>query len=125
MKVGYIVEGFNDEQKLKSINPEIRCAVTQGTRFTNRTRMDIQALINECDVVYILTDPDEAGDQLAQSIQQEFPLARIYLDPDKAVCYRFNKKKIGVEHCDEEYLRSMLTHTMEAAKILMKGRKEA
>jgi hypothetical protein len=30
MKVGYIVEGFNDEQKLKNICPEIRCAVTQG-----------------------------------------------------------------------------------------------
>lgn len=110
MKYGYIVEGFNDELKIMQTMPDAYVVVTQGTRMNNRVRMDIRKAIEQCDVVCILTDPDEAGDLLAEMIRREFPtLQRIRLDRDKCLGYKPNRIKVGVEHCDDEYLKDVLS----------------
>lgn len=109
-KIGYVVEGFNDERAVLQVAPDARIAVTKGTRYNRRVKMDIQKVIDECDKVFVLSDPDEPGDKLADYIAQEFGLHRIHIDPEKAICYRNGKKKIGVEHCDNNYLREILTN---------------
>ena len=112
VKVGYIVEGFNDERAILRIFPEAVIAVTNGPRYTNRVKMDIQKTIDQCDVVFILTDPDDIGDNFAAYIQREFGLPRIEIDPKKAMCYRNHKWKVGVEHCDPVYLQTVLTDAL-------------
>lgn len=112
MKVGFVVEGFNDERAVLRLFPEARVAVTKGTRYNRRVRMDIENVIDTCDKVFILTDPDEPGDQLAAYVAQEFGLPRITVNPEQAICYRNGKKKIGIEHCDEKYLLQVLTEAL-------------
>ncbi|MEX3623736.1 toprim domain-containing protein [Viridibacillus arvi] len=113
VKVGYVVEGFNDERAVLAVFPDSYIAVTKGTRYNRRVRMDIQKIIGECNVVFVLTDPDEPGNNLAEYISQEFGLLRIMIDPKEAICYRNGKKKIGVEHCDPVYLKMVLTDALK------------
>lgn len=107
-KYGFIVEGFNDERTILKVMPEARFAVTNGTRYNNRVRMDIQSLVESCDTVFILTDPDNEGDRISNYILQDFEFERIHVDKKEAMCLRNNKWKTGVEHCDIEYLRSVI-----------------
>lgn len=112
MIIGYIVEGFNDEAAVLRIRPDSKIAVTKGTRYNRRVKMDIEKVIEESDVTFILTDPDEPGKQLADFIHEEYSLPRIAVDPEQAICYRNGRKKIGIEHCDPEYLDKVLTEAL-------------
>lgn len=105
MRVGFVVEGFNDEAKLLQVVPNAHIVVTKGTRLNNRVRMDINSALKNCHTVYLLPDPDEAGNLLANMLLAEFPmLKRIFLDVEQCKCYRNNRLKIGVEHASVEYL---------------------
>ena len=106
--IGYIVEGFHDERAVLQVEPNAVIAVTNGSRYNRRVRLDIQRIIDQCDIVFILTDPDDTGDKLADYIQRTFHLPRIHIDPEQAICYRNGKKKIGIEHCEPAYLQHVL-----------------
>jgi len=109
MKYGFIVEGFNDEFKLKAVLPHVHVVVTKGTRLNNRVRMDIRSALEKCDAVFLLTDPDDAGKIIAEKLQKEFPmLERIELDVKECKCVRNNRLKIGMEHADKHYLAGVL-----------------
>ncbi|WP_445678053.1 toprim domain-containing protein [Psychrobacillus sp. FSL K6-1464] len=107
--LGFIVEGFHDEDNLKLLLPTAYVVVTNGTRLNNRVRMDIDGAISSCEKVFLLTDPDEAGELLAGMIKKEYPcLLQIHLDSKMCMCYRNNRWKTGVEHCELPYLESVL-----------------
>jgi ribonuclease M5 len=109
LKYGFVVEGFNDENKLLEVLPNAHVVVTKGTRLDNRVRIDINNALNKCNDVFLITDPDEAGNILANMLLNEFPvLKRIFLDADECKCYRNRRFKIGLEHCTHEYLYSVL-----------------
>ncbi len=109
MTYGFVVEGFNDEYKMKNVVEHALFAVTNGTRMNNRVKMDVSKLLQQCDKVFLLTDPDEAGEHLAKMVLHKFPqLERVLLDKEQCLCLRNNKMKVGVEHCDEEYLKEVL-----------------
>lgn len=109
MNVGYVVEGTNDKAKVIGVIPDARVVVTQGTRMNNRIRTAVKQLLTECNAVYILSDPDHAGDILADMLMREFPqLERINLDREECKIYTPRGIKIGVEHCAEEYLKRVL-----------------
>ena len=110
MKIGFIVEGHHDANHIRNIfGLKYEFVVTNGTRFTNRTRMDIDKMIRFVDKVYILTDPDEAGDIIASKIQEVYPqLERIELTP--TLCEYRNRKYellIGVEFAYPQHLKEV------------------
>lgn len=110
MKYGFVVEGFNDETKLLSVLPDAHCVVTKGTRLNGRVKMDVENALNQCDKLFLLLDPDEAGDKLAEMVLKHFPsLERVHLDREECLCYRNHKLKVGVEHCTDEYLKEVLS----------------
>lgn len=114
MKYGFVVEGFNDETKVLRVLPDAHCVVTKGTRMDNRVKMNLEKALKECDQVFLLADPDEAGDKLAQMVSTFFPqLERVVLDRDQCLCYRNRKLKVGVEHCDDDYLREVLSRYLK------------
>lgn len=109
MKVGFIVEGFHDEDKMKEVLPDCLCVTMKRTCSYRRIKMDLLVLMEQCEQVFVLTDPDGEGDRLAQMVLNDFPdLVRIHIDPEEAKCIRHHKLKIGVEHCTNEYLLSVL-----------------
>lgn len=107
--IGFIVEGFHDEDKLRLLLPKAHVVVTNGTRLNNRVRMDIDVALSTCEEVFLLTDPDEAGDILAKMILVEYPkLQQVSIDPKMCKCLRNNRWKTGIEHCELPYLESVL-----------------
>jgi ribonuclease M5 len=54
MKIGFVVEGFNDEAKVLSVVPNAVCSVTKGTRMNNRVRMDVENLLKFCGKVLLI-----------------------------------------------------------------------
>lgn len=107
--MGYVVEGFNDEKKVLEVMPDSLCVVTKGTRLNGRVKMDVDKALAECDKLFLLTDPDEAGDQLAKMLLNHYPsLERVSLDREQCLCFRNHKLKVGVEHCETDYLREVL-----------------
>lgn len=112
--MGFVVEGFNDEKKVKEVMPDAHCVVTKGTRMNNRVKMDLKQALAECDVVFLLTDPDEAGDTLAEMVWRQHPsLQRVLLDRSQCLAYRYDRLKVGVEHCQDEYLRQVLSEHLK------------
>lgn len=108
-KLGFVVEGFNDEAKLMKLFPDASFAVTKGTRMNNRVKMDVSKLLKECDEVLLMLDPDEAGDQLSSMVKENFPeLKQVHLEREHCLCQRGRKLKVGVEHASVEYLKRKL-----------------
>lgn len=110
MKYGFIIEGVNDEDKLLTVLPDAICVVTKGTRIDNRIKSEVTNMLNLCDEVFLLLDPDEAGDRLEQMLLKCFPsMRRVKLDSKQCLCYRNHRVKVGVEHCSNSYLKEALT----------------
>ena len=108
-KIGYVVEGFNDEKAVLEVAPHAFVVVTKGTRFNTRVKMDVRLALDLCDEVYVLTDPDEQGEHLARLLMDEFPsLKRLHVEYEQSLCMRNRKLKVGVEHCDPDYLKEVL-----------------
>ena len=84
--IGLIVEGINDIKKIRMVlKTNVRYVQLHGINFSFQKREEIQEAIQTCDDVFILTDPDKAGDKVAQQIQESFPeLKRILVNPDEA-----------------------------------------
>lgn len=78
------------------------------------SKMDVDEALQTCDKVFLLTDPDEAGDQLAEMVLRHAPdLVRVQLDREQCLCYRNHRLKVGVEHCDENYLKEVLNQYLQ------------
>lgn len=111
---GFIVEGLHDKDIINRLVDRAWVVVTEGTRFNNRVFNDIEEMIESVDKVYVLTDPDEAGDKIASTIMEKYTgLERIELNPEQCKCWRNNKLKIGFEHTSDEYAKEVLRRYIE------------
>ncbi|PGK52099.1 hypothetical protein CN918_30370 [Priestia megaterium] len=105
--IALIVEGINDIKKISMVlKNNVRYIQLHGINFSFQKKEEIQEAIETCDHVYILTDPDKAGDKVALQIQESFPqLERILVNPDEAKVLKKRGYRYGVEYCNNEYLR--------------------
>lgn len=106
-----VVEGYHDQQKLKSIYPEIECITTNGSEISKETLNLIYQLSFKHEVILFL-DPDYPGKRIMKKIIDtggKYKLA--YINKEKAI----NKAntKVGVEHAKDkdiiESLENLLT----------------
>lgn len=94
-----VVEGKHDEQKIKSIYPDLECIVTNGSEISD----EILNLIYQTSLkreVVIFLDPDFPGKQITNKILQtngNYSIA--YIDKNKAISK--NRKKVGIEHAEK------------------------
>lgn len=112
----FIIEGWSDEQVLRLAYPFIETIVTNGTRMNNRIRADINNHMRIGYTPYVLSDPDQAGDQLFDMIRKEYPvIERIAIDPEMAKKKMSTRWKYGIEYCNPNYLKVILRPYMEVA----------
>lgn len=109
--IGLIVEGKSDVAKINMVlNNEALFVVLNGINFREEQINQIKKAIKTCEAVYIMTDPDEAGDRVANIISDFFPnLERIKIDPDKAKVLKKRGYKYGVEYCSNRYLKAIFS----------------
>ena len=94
-----VVEGTHDEQKIKSIFPNIDCIVTNGSEISDKTLNLIfqTSLVRE---VILFLDPDSPGKRITNKILEtkgKYKLA--YINKSKAI--NKNNTKVGIEHSDK------------------------
>lgn len=112
-KAVFIVEGLKDEDQIHRAfegNDNIITLVTEGTKINNRIRMEIESYLRKNIGVYIMSDPDEAGGQLAEMIQSWYPvIPRIEVDTKECAYFTGKRYKAGIEYASYGYLKELLS----------------
>lgn len=108
---GFIVEGTHDEWAIRSVlGNDFPIVILHGDGLSSHLQKLIAKANEDCEVLFIATDPDDAGNRIAEKIQALFNLPRIDLDAEECSAYRGKKKrKIGLEHASDIYLKEVLT----------------
>jgi len=117
---GFIVEGHNDERKLRSaMMGEFPVVVLGGDGLAKDSKITISEVMSICEHLFIMTDCDEAGDNVAKKIQDLFDLPRIELDKKQCVTYMngFKKKKYGLEYALPEYVRMVVSDAFKERNL--------
>jgi len=102
-----VVEGKHDEQKLKSIYPDLECIVTNGSEISKETINLIYETSKKREVVLFL-DPDFPGKKITNKILEKngnFKIA--YINKENAISK--NNRKVGVEHANKEDIKKSLS----------------
>ncbi len=115
-KLGILVEGVNDAKAvfaalLPEEFPHVMVAWNNGTQDGSKLRHLVNRVKEQCPVIYALTDPDAAGDILAEKMLH-YGIPRIYVDKEECMQVRlsgpFRLVKRGVEYASPEYLREVI-----------------
>ena len=149
-KLTFIVEGrsdakvlakaINDMVYLKEINKnpdhlrrcrsEFNIIVARGTRFGEREKLQVEIDILLGNKIYIVSDPDRGGDELARLVQEVFPIIpRIQLNPKECTNYRSPRRRRGIEYCSVRYLRNAINRQIfkpydkDELQVYTKGKK--
>ncbi|MBN2876726.1 MAG: ribonuclease M5 [Bacilli bacterium] len=95
-----VVEGKHDEQKIKSIFPDVDCIVTNGSSISEETLNLIFQTSLHREVILFL-DPDFPGKKITNRILEtngDYKIA--FISKQKAISG--NGKKVGIEHASKE-----------------------
>ena len=116
MKAVLIVEGTKDADQIKKAFEgvdywcDVRTLVTEGTKVNNRILAEIEDCIRDGYNPYILSDPDEAGEHLAEMIHQWYPeIPRLDVDFHECAYFTGKKFKAGIEYCSYDYLKELIS----------------
>jgi 5S rRNA maturation endonuclease (ribonuclease M5) len=110
-----MVEGTNDEYQIRCAfkgfegGDRVKCLITEGTKVNNRILAEIEHYRRQGYDPYILSDPDEAGEHLAEMIQYWCPdIPRIEVDPKECAYFTGKKYKAGIEYSSHTYLKKII-----------------
>lgn len=113
MKAVVIVEGLKDREQIQKAfdnDDDVICLITEGTKMNNRIQAEIEDYLRQGVGVYILSDPDEAGQHLAQMIQYWYPqIPRLEVDPKECAYFTGKKFKAGIEYSSYDYLKEIIS----------------
>lgn len=115
--VGIIVEGPYDHKIVQQAVPESEILILHGNGFRHN-KDKIEDLVQHCELVFVLTDPDNAGELIANKIKKAYPQTfRIYVDPKLACRTIYKKQRFGIEYCDVDYIREIITSSINSRRL--------
>lgn len=101
-----VVEGYHDLARIKSIYPNIDVVITNGSEISEDTLKELTKLNKERGLILFL-DPDVPGERIRRIINDRVgPTAHAFLPKEK--CISKNKKKVGIEHANEDDIKAAL-----------------
>lgn len=114
-KIVLLVEGLKDRDKINDAfrdfegEDRVECLITEGTKFNHDIIDQVEEYIGNGYTPYILSDPDDAGDNLANMIQERYPeIQRLEVDPEQCGYFTGKKMKAGIEYSSHNYLRTVI-----------------
>lgn len=112
MKAVLIVEGLNDADQIhKAIkdSENVVTLVTEGTKFNNRIKAELENYMRNGYDAYILSDPDLGGDSLASMVNLCYPqIPRIEVDTKHCGYFTGKRMKAGIEYASYDYLKKII-----------------
>lgn len=103
-----VVEGINDEKKLKSINPSINTYVIGGFGL-NEENLNFLKEASKVNNIILFLDPDSTGEILRNKIKLSVPnTIDIFVNKEEAISK--NGKKIGIEHLSNDLVIKYLSN---------------
>lgn len=107
----FVVEGKNDIAKLKRLYPNINVVGVNGSE-TNQDTIDYLKTINNTHEIILCMDPDYPGKQIRTKLENELNnVSHIFFNRKTAKSK--NKKKIGLEHIDDEILKAEINNIIK------------
>lgn len=105
----FVVEGKNDERRLKEIYPNINVVSVNGSAINKDI---VNLLIDKQDEyeIVLFMDPDYAGEKIRNEIENKLKhVTHIFIERDSS--HNKNYTKIGVEHVsDNDLIEAMSRH---------------
>lgn len=95
-----VVEGLHDEIKIKSVYPNAKCIITNGSCVSDETIKLVKEMSKTHNII-VFTDPDSPGERIRSIITNAVPQAKhAFIRKKDAISS--NKRKVGVEHATKE-----------------------
>lgn len=105
-----VVEGKNDERRLKEIYKEIETISVNGSEI-NKDSIKLIKEISKTRSIILFFDPDYPGQRIRSAIQDLVPEAK-HAFVSRRDSKSKNGKKLGVEHASEEVIRKALDNAL-------------
>jgi len=97
-----VVEGKNDAFRIKSLFKDVLVITTNGSAI-NIDQLNIIKKLDQTHDIVLFLDPDHAGDRIRRILSKHIKhVYHAFVLQEKAISK--TKKKIGVEHIDDETL---------------------
>jgi len=114
-----VVEGYHDLARLKAIYPNLDVVITNGSEISTETLKELKTL-NQSRGLILFLDPDYQGERIRRIINDYVgTTSHAFLPKEK--CISKNKKKVGIEHADNQdlikALQNVLTTTFSTNTI--------
>ncbi len=113
----FVVEGKNDQARLKQYYPHIQTVITNGSEVSDEFLLELKEYSKVCRIVLLL-DPDGPGEKIRKIITRVIPGSEhVFVNRDQAISK--NKRKIGIEHMSKDDLDKALTKVLFVNEIGM------
>lgn len=107
-----IVEGKNDQHRVKKILPDVPVLTTNGSAVSDELLNLVKELSKDFEIILLL-DPDYNGEVIRKKIVSVCPNAsHIFVNKKDAISK--NKKKLGVEHVSLNKLSKALENIKQS-----------
>ena len=106
-----VVEGLHDEINIKSVYPNAKCVITNGSEISIETINYIKELSKNHNII-VFTDPDHPGERIRSKIEEIVPNCK-HAFIRKKDAHSSNNKKLGVEHATKEVIIECLENVYE------------
>lgn len=101
-----VVEGLHDEINIKTVYPNAKCVITNGSEISADTIKLLKELAKKYDII-VFTDPDSPGERIRSIISNEIPnVSHAFLR--NYDCRSKNGRKVGIEHASKEAIIAAL-----------------
>lgn len=105
-----VVEGYHDLSKLRQIYDNVDIIITNGSEISQATLEELK-ILNKTRGLILFLDPDFQGERIRRIIN-DFVGETKHAFLEKSKCISKNKKKVGIEHADNEDIRGALNNLL-------------
>ncbi|PKK96939.1 MAG: ribonuclease M5 [Tenericutes bacterium HGW-Tenericutes-3] len=102
----FVVEGRNDESRLKQIYPNIQVVTTNGSAI-DPDKVEVLRKFDETHEIVLFLDPDHAGERIRRLLGKSLTHV-FHAFVDQNLAHSKNGKKIGIEHASVDTIQNAL-----------------
>lgn len=110
----FVVEGRNDVTRLTQVFPNLNVVSVNGSAI-NEDIVSMLVAKAETHEIVLCMDPDYPGEKIRKTISSKLTnVSHIFIE--KEIAFSKNKKKIGLEHLNDDQIKELLNNIVREEK---------